>query len=453
MQTHHANLNLYYWLPIWDYRVPLICSRLPGWTGERYYWFRTFPLEKHITAVEEPSGFSLHAAMDAEEWVAWLNEFKRQAQNILGYKVGEIELGEVGHKPEWIQPELRIFEDINTAIDQCDTAKAEQLYEAPKPYFTELDILAFNKTLFRQTWHGLHDRIVSDFQASQHPRLATFLYQQIRSGTIPEFDYKPVSRRDIWTLADIGTTEAKTYLTTLAQEAGPPVQGFAQRRLNRWETELERKGRRIPSQLPHAKRIRLEPYPTYRERIPSEGAPILAYQTDEHIVLYQAYNPAIAAFAVAEQRLGGPGFSWNRMSWVKPNYLWMMYRSGWATKPNQERILAIRIRKADWSTILRHGVLSSFNPDHYPDHATWKRALTNSEVRIQWDPDHDPFGTKLVRRAIQVGMKGETLRHFGQDLIVSIEDITPFVARQRLYVELKDLDHLEVPRETVFANR
>jgi len=25
----------------------------------------------------------------------------------------------------------------------------------------------------------------------------------------------------------------------------------------------------------------------------------------------------------------------NRMTWIKPNFLWMMYRSGWASKKNQ----------------------------------------------------------------------------------------------------------------------
>ncbi|MFM7854759.1 MAG: DUF4291 family protein [Flammeovirgaceae bacterium] len=29
------------------------------------------------------------------------------------------------------------------------------------------------------------------------------------------------------------------------------------------------------------------------------------------------------------------GLSLNRMTWMKPNFLWMMYRSGWATKHNQ----------------------------------------------------------------------------------------------------------------------
>ena len=31
------------------------------------------------------------------------------------------------------------------------------------------------------------------------------------------------------------------------------------------------------------------------------------------------------------------------MSWIKTSFLWMMHRSGWGTKENQERILQINI--------------------------------------------------------------------------------------------------------------
>ena len=54
------------------------------------------------------------------------------------------------------------------------------------------------------------------------------------------------------------------------------------------------------------------------------------------VVVYQAFNPEIAQYAVQNQHFGGPAYNFNRMSWIKTNFLWMMYRSGWATKKNQE---------------------------------------------------------------------------------------------------------------------
>lgn len=51
-------------------------------------------------------------------------------------------------------------------------------------------------------------------------------------------------------------------------------------------------------------------------------------------------------------RFGGPDYKFERMTWIKTNFLWMMYRSGWATKPGQNRILAIRISRDGFEEIL-----------------------------------------------------------------------------------------------------
>ncbi|EHQ30264.1 DUF4291 domain-containing protein [Mucilaginibacter paludis] len=183
--------------------------------------------------------------------------------------------------------------------------------------------------------------------------------------------------------------------------------------------------------------------------LPQNGQHILAHQTGNDMVVYQAYKPGIAKFAVDNQFLGGPDFSFTRMSWIKPNFLWMMYRCGWAEKENQERVLAIWIAQKDFEEILRQAVFSSFNPQYYRDHDHWKNELSLKEVRLQWDPDHDPYGNKVERRAIQLGLKGEMLRFFSSK-IKSIEDITDFVNQQKNLLDHHGLDELEVPVETIF---
>ena len=65
------------------------------------------------------------------------------------------------------------------------------------------------------------------------------------------------------------------------------------------------------------------------------GRHVLAQYDAETVVVYQAYRPSIGAFAATHGYFGG-GFSPSRMSWIKPNFLWMMYRCGWATKEGQE---------------------------------------------------------------------------------------------------------------------
>ena len=451
MKRHYVNLNLYYWLPIWGYRVPLIFSKIDGWIGEPGYWFSKSDTEKHVTACVEPSGLCFEALMEEEEWKNWISNFKKIAQDILGYKIGEIELGEVGHEPEWIKPELSVLNDIRHILDSKSPKETwKYLEEIKKDSLTEIEELEIDKMFFRGKHHEIHDQLASGFQWSKHPSLTRFLFEQIKSGNIPEFEYKPVSRKAVWALADIGTNKSKEFLKELSKIEDEQVQEFANKRLTNWNKEISRKGRMISSHLPFPQRIRLEKYKDYNSRIPENGANIIAYQTDEHIVLYQAYKESIAKYAVENQKLGGASFSYDRMSWIKPNYLWMMYRSGWASKENQERILAIRILKSDWESILEKAVLSSFDKNLYKSHDEWKNILNQSEVRIQWDPDHDPFGNKLKRRAIQIGIKGNTLKEFGQKMILSIEDITPFVKKQKLYVDLDDLNNLELPREEIY---
>lgn len=148
-------------------------------------------------------------------------------------------------------------------------------------------------------------------------------------------------------------------------------------------------------------------------------------------MVYQAYRRSIAAFASTEGRFGGPDFSFQRMSWIKPNFLWMMYRSGWATKEGQEAVLAVWLRREAFDTILARAVRSRFVPELYASEAEWQAAVKSSEVRLQWDPDHDPSGGNCERRAIQLGLRGATLQAYATEWIVAIEDVTTLAHEQR----------------------
>ncbi|SEW39408.1 protein of unknown function [Chitinophaga sp. YR573] len=196
-------------------------------------------------------------------------------------------------------------------------------------------------------------------------------------------------------------------------------------------------------------KIEIENYKASRSYLPEAGQHIIAHQQDEQIVVYQAYNPSIASFAVANQILGGSAYSYNRMSWIKPNFLWMMYRCGWGEKHNQERVLALWINKSVFEEILANAVLSSYNPKYYLNQEVWKNELATKEVRLQWDPDHDPAGNKLTRRAIQLGLKGKMLEQFGKHQLNLIEDITDFVKEQKLLLDKGHSDQLSVPVERV----
>lgn len=153
---------------------------------------------------------------------------------------------------------------------------------------------------------------------------------------------------------------------------------------------------------------------------------------DQHtITVYQAYSPAIANAAVAAGRFVPP-FRRERMTWIKPSFLWMMYRCGWATKPGQERVLAVRISRSGFEEALSSASLSHFDPMVYADHETWQRRKEISPVRVQWDPERDVRLEALPWRSIQIGLGGVAADRYVDDWVVGIEDITPMVERLRL---------------------
>ena len=194
-----------------------------------------------------------------------------------------------------------------------------------------------------------------------------------------------------------------------------------------------------------------ELYSASRQFLPVDGQHIVVHRTETQVVVYQAYNPSIARFAVKNQYLGGPDFSYGRMSWIKPNFLWMMYRCGWATKANQERVLALWLAKTDFERILSEAVFSTFTAGNYDSTDIWKQELATKNVRLQWDPDHSPYGGKLTRRALQLGLKNATLEQFGKHQVTRIEDVTDFVQQQKVHVDNRQLEQLHVPQERVYT--
>ncbi len=196
-------------------------------------------------------------------------------------------------------------------------------------------------------------------------------------------------------------------------------------------------------------KLETQRYIDQQARWPTKGRIILAQNDSDSIVVYQAYRPAIGNFAAQHGYFGGE-FSLERMSWIKPNFLWMMYRSGWGTKEGQAMTLAIRLQRSAFENILAQAVHSKYISTLHADISDWNKALKSSDVRLQWDPDHCPQGNKLDRRAIQLGLRGPTLISYAKDWIIEIEDISDFVEKQRKHVMCQELDLLVIPKEEVY---
>lgn len=150
---------------------------------------------------------------------------------------------------------------------------------------------------------------------------------------------------------------------------------------------------------------------------------IRAVYTDEIIRVYQAYNHQIANAAVKNGTLECPVFSMTRMTWIKPSYLWMMYRAGWGMKDgNQTRILAIDIARSGFEWALRHSCLSKMPAGMEKER--WRAFLDAYPVRVQWDPERDIHHAPLDVRSIQIGLSGEAVSRYVREWIRNIEDVT-----------------------------
>lgn len=138
---------------------------------------------------------------------------------------------------------------------------------------------------------------------------------------------------------------------------------------------------------------------------------------EEGVYVYQAYCNEIADWAIEHQKFGGPIFKAQRMTWIKPSFARVLYRSGYAMKHNQERVLKIKLSHKSIAQIL--------------EQCSCKHGGGGSFGRVQWDPARDLMSSvdneprkMLRRRSIQIGIKGH-LSELYVSSALSIQDVTP----------------------------
>ncbi|GAA4635580.1 DUF4291 domain-containing protein [Actinoallomurus vinaceus] len=169
------------------------------------------------------------------------------------------------------------------------------------------------------------------------------------------------------------------------------------------------------------------------------------------IVVYQAYRPEIGRPA-AEQGRFVPPFSRTRMTWIKPSFLWLMARSGWARKPGQEVILAVRISREGWEEALSQAVLTHADRRIYRDSVEWRAAFKHARVHVQWDPERTLHGQPLDGRSIQVGLSRHVIDRYADEWILDIQDMTPLVRKIHRLVHDGETAKAKalLPRERVY---
>lgn len=183
----------------------------------------------------------------------------------------------------------------------------------------------------------------------------------------------------------------------------------------------------------------------------SEIREVRADYDADTIVVYQAYGDAIAKPALAHSHFVSP-FSFRRMTWIKPSFLWLMHRSNWGTKKNQERTLAVRIKRTAWEHALGMGVLTSPDGPVFRDAAKWHKEFKAARVHVQWDTERSVRGAALDSLSIQVGLGRHVIEEFVDDWTVQIEDLTASVAKMKRLLKQGKIAEVKrhLPKERVY---
>ncbi|RSS62722.1 DUF4291 domain-containing protein [Streptomyces sp. WAC06614] len=187
---------------------------------------------------------------------------------------------------------------------------------------------------------------------------------------------------------------------------------------------------------------------------PHEGEPyrrIRAAHTATTVTVYQAYRPELGLPAARDGRFPA-AWKRERMTWIKPSFLWMMYRCGWATKADQETVLAVEITREGFDHALAHACLSHHVPSRHGDFAAWQTALRRSPARVQWDPERDLHLDPLPYRSLQLGLSGSASRAYADAWTVSIRDVTPLAREIHALVRAgqDEAARALLPRETPY---
>lgn len=148
-----------------------------------------------------------------------------------------------------------------------------------------------------------------------------------------------------------------------------------------------------------------------------------------------------------------PPFSLSRMTWIEPSSLWLMERNNERCKANQERLLAVRIKRSSWEWVLSQVVLASFDAGVHAHQKQWRSDFDSAPVQVQWNPERSLSGKKLDYRSIQVGIVREVIRQYAEQWRVEIEDVTDFVHRITKLRDRADLSRAKrlLPLEKAYA--
>lgn len=167
---------------------------------------------------------------------------------------------------------------------------------------------------------------------------------------------------------------------------------------------------------------------------------------EEGVYVYQAFKPKTVQIAV-ELGTFGKGFTFERTSWIKPSFGWVLRRTKYGTKNRMQGIAKIKMRHQAFEEILDQSIESHWNKALFDQEDSWSKALNKSDVIHQWDPERDLVGRRLDRQAIQIGIRGKVIRKYVSDDILGVEDVSDLAHEIGQIIKKGSEKFPEVPQE------
>lgn len=136
---------------------------------------------------------------------------------------------------------VSINNKIKKAIEISDITIVDELFYLLEP--TSPDYLEILLSLLPKYWQTFHHDVLLELQRLKNIKAIDSVYNSIieREHEFEKLKNTWFYHRAIWILADIGTIESKNKLLLLTNVENQGIKLSAQKRLDEWENELQRK--------------------------------------------------------------------------------------------------------------------------------------------------------------------------------------------------------------------
>lgn len=148
-------------------------------------------------------------------------------------------------------------------------------------------------------------------------------------------------------------------------------------------------------------------------------------QTPEgKIALFHAFSPEY----IQKDQLSEEKLNMDRMTWMKTSLLWTLYRSDWATKERQERIVEVQVQPTYIEELVAKAVKTK-DPQANNSKVLYQKDPDRAILGKIWNKGQDNYWLK-ARRTMQIGIRGSELERYINEIVpTNLTDITATVNR------------------------